>query len=113
MSAKRGLRQFGQRGADTLMKELQQLIDQRVMRPRDARTLSQGGGGGGEEKHSEVPHVFERKTLRKGERVGMRRWEKATTLQVEGGDELPNRSIRVIVPVKHDRCKRESEGEDM
>ena len=43
MSAKRGLRQFGQRGADTLMKELQQLIDQRVMRPRDARTLSQGG----------------------------------------------------------------------
>ena len=42
MSAKRGLRQFGQRGADMLMKELQQLIDRRVMRPRDARTLSQG-----------------------------------------------------------------------
>ena len=42
MSAKRGLRQFGQRGADTLMKELQQLINCRVMRPRDARTLSQG-----------------------------------------------------------------------
>ena len=42
MSAKRGLHQFGQRGVDALMKELQQLIDRRVMRPRDARTLSQG-----------------------------------------------------------------------
>ena len=42
MSAKRGLRQFRQRGAEVLKKELQQLIDQRVMRPHDARTLSQG-----------------------------------------------------------------------
>ena len=48
-----------------------------------------------------------------GERAGMRRWEKAMTLQVEGGDELPNRSIRVIVPVMHDRRKRELEGDDM
>ena len=42
MSAKIGLRQFGQKGANALMKELQQLIDQRVMRPRDANTLSRG-----------------------------------------------------------------------
>ena len=35
------------------------------------------------------------------------------TLQVEGGDELPNHSIRVIVPVMHDRHKRESEGDDV
>ena len=35
------------------------------------------------------------------------------TVQVEGGDELPNCSIRVIVPVKHDRCKRELEGDDV
>ena len=55
----------------------------------------------------------ERKMLQKGERVGMCQQEKATTLQVEGGDELPNCSIRVIVLVKHDRCKRESEGDDM
>ena len=51
--------------------------------------------------------------MRKGERVGMRQWEKTMPVQVEGGDELPNRSIRVIVPVKHDRCKRELEGNDM
>ena len=49
----------------------------------------------------------------KGERAGMRRREKTMTVQVEGGDELPNRSIRVIVPVQHDRCKRELEGDDM
>ena len=40
MSTKKGLRQFGQKGADALMKELQQLIDQRVMHPHDATTLS-------------------------------------------------------------------------
>ena len=38
MSAKKGLRQFGQKGADGLMKELQQLIDQRVMHPHNATT---------------------------------------------------------------------------
>ena len=42
MFAKRRLRQFGQRGADVLMKELQQLIDFWVMHQRNARTLSQG-----------------------------------------------------------------------
>ena len=42
MSAKRGLRQFRQKGADALMKELQQLIDWRVIRPCDANILSQG-----------------------------------------------------------------------
>ena len=42
MSAKRGLHQFRQKGADTLMKELQQLIDQWVMHPCDANILSQG-----------------------------------------------------------------------
>ena len=42
MSAKRGLHQFGQKGADALMKELQQLIDWWVMRPHDANTLSRG-----------------------------------------------------------------------
>ena len=42
MSAKRGLRQFRQKGADTLMKELQQLINWWVMRPHDANTLSWG-----------------------------------------------------------------------
>ena len=51
--------------------------------------------------------------LRIGERAGVRRREKATTLQVEGGDELTNRSIRVVVSVMHDRCKRESEGDDV
>ena len=40
MSAKRGLCQFRQKGADALMKELQQLIDQWVMRPCDANILS-------------------------------------------------------------------------
>ena len=40
--AKRGLRQFGQKGANTLMKEIQQLINWRVMCPRDANTLSRG-----------------------------------------------------------------------
>ena len=43
----------------------------------------------------------------------MRRREKAMTLQVEGGDKFPNRPIRVIVPVKHDRFERESEGDDV
>ena len=42
MSDKRGLRQFGQKGADALMKELQQLIDRRVMHPCDANIFSQG-----------------------------------------------------------------------
>ena len=42
MSAKRGLRQFGQKGADALMKELQQLIDWWVMCPCDANILSRG-----------------------------------------------------------------------
>ena len=42
MSAKRGLHQFGQKGADASMKELQQLIDWWVMHLRDANTLSQG-----------------------------------------------------------------------
>ena len=51
--------------------------------------------------------------MRKGERVGMCRREKTMTVQVEGGDELPNHLIRVIVPVQHDRCKRESEGDDV
>ena len=51
--------------------------------------------------------------MQKGERAGMRRQEKTMTVQVEGGDELPNRLIRVIVPVKHDRCKRESGGDDV
>ena len=40
MSAKRGLHQFGQKGADILMKELQQLIDWQVKRPCDANILS-------------------------------------------------------------------------
>ena len=41
MSAKKELRQFGQKGADALMKDLQQLIYRKVMHPRDANTLSQ------------------------------------------------------------------------
>ena len=40
MSAEKGLRQLGRKGTDALMKELQQLIDRRVMHPRDATTLS-------------------------------------------------------------------------
>ena len=51
--------------------------------------------------------------MRKGERAGMCRWEKTTTVQVEGGDKLPNHLIKAIVPVQHDRCKRESEGDDV
>ena len=57
MSAKRGLRQFGQKGADTLMNELQRLINCRVMFPRDANTLSRG------EKKSALKYL---------KRVGMR-----------------------------------------
>ena len=34
-------------------------------------------------------------------------------VQVKGGDELPNCAIRVTVSIKHDRRKRESEGNDM
>ena len=41
MSAKKGLRRFSQKGADALMKELQQHIDWRVMHPRNATALSQ------------------------------------------------------------------------
>ena len=41
MSANKELRQFGQKGDDALMKELQQLIYRKVMHPRDANTLSQ------------------------------------------------------------------------
>ena len=40
MSAKRGLHQFGQKGANALMKQLLQLIDRWAMRPCDANTLS-------------------------------------------------------------------------
>ena len=42
MSAERGLHQFGQKGVDALIKELQQLIDQWVMHPCDANILSRG-----------------------------------------------------------------------
>ena len=42
MSAKRGLTQFRQKGADALMKELQQLIHRRVMCPCDVNILSWG-----------------------------------------------------------------------
>ena len=42
MSAKRSLRQFGQKGANALMKELQQLINRWVMHPCDANILSWG-----------------------------------------------------------------------
>ena len=52
MSAKRGLRQFGQKGADALMKELQQLIDRQVMPPHDANTLSRG------EKKSDLKYLM-------------------------------------------------------
>ena len=48
-----------------------------------------------------------------GERVGMRRREKTTIVQVREGDELPNHMIRVAVSIKHDRRKRESEGNDV
>ena len=48
-----------------------------------------------------------------GERVGMRQWEKTMIVQLKGGDELPNHAIRVAVSIKHDRCKRESEGNDV
>ena len=34
-------------------------------------------------------------------------------VQVKGGDELLNCAIRVIVSIKHDRRKRESEGNDV
>ena len=52
MSAKKGLRQFRQKGADALMKELQQLIDQRVMHQRDATTLSRS------EKYSDLKYLM-------------------------------------------------------
>ena len=42
MSAKRGLRQFRQKGADALMKELQQLVDRQMMHPCDANILYRG-----------------------------------------------------------------------
>ena len=34
-------------------------------------------------------------------------------IQVKGGDKLPNRLVRVILSIKHDSCKRESEGDDV
>ena len=52
MSAKKVLRQFGQKGADALMKELQQLIDRRVMHPHDATTLSES------EKYSALKYLM-------------------------------------------------------
>ena len=52
MSAKEGLRQFGQKGADALIKELQQLIYWKVMHPRDANTLSWN------EKHSALKYLM-------------------------------------------------------
>ena len=64
MSAKKGLRQFGQKGADALMKELQQLIDRRVMHPRDATTLSRS------EKYSTLKYLMFRKEKRCGKVKG-------------------------------------------
>ena len=54
MSAKKGLRQFEQKGADALMKELQQLIDRKLMHPRDATTLSLSQN----EKHSSLKYLM-------------------------------------------------------
>ena len=51
--------------------------------------------------------------MREGERAGMRRQEKTTIVQVKGGDELPNCVSRVTVSIKHDRCERESDGNDV
>ena len=66
MSTKKGLRQFGQKGADVLMKELQQLIDRRVMHPRDATTLSHN------EKHSALKYLMFLKEKRCGKVKGGR-----------------------------------------
>ena len=52
MSARRGLCQFRQKGANALMKELQQLIDWWVMWPCDANILSRG------EKKSTVKYLM-------------------------------------------------------
>ena len=51
--------------------------------------------------------------MQKGERAGMLQQEKTMTVQVKGGDKLPNHSIRVIVSIKHDRGKRQLEGNDV
>ena len=81
MSAKRGLRQFGQKGADALMKELQQLIDRRVMHPRDTRTLSRG------EKKSALKYLMFLKEKRcgkvKGQRCADRRKQQLYKLKEE------------------------------
>ena len=108
MSAKRGLRQFGQEGADTLMKELQQLINRRVMRPRDANTLSQG------EKKSALKYLMFLKEKRCGKvngRDGPMGESNDCTSQRRR--RAPYHSIGVIVPVNHDRWKKESEGDDV
>ena len=64
MSAKKGLRQFGRKGADAMMKELQQLIDRRVMHPRDATTLSRS------EKYSTLKYLMFWKEKRCGKVKG-------------------------------------------
>ena len=64
MSTKKGLRRCGQKGADALMKELQQLIGRRVMHPRDATTLSRN------EKHSALKYLMFLKEKRCGKVKG-------------------------------------------
>ena len=64
MSTKKGLRQFGQKGTDALMKELQQLNDRRVMHPCDATTLSRS------EKYSALKYLMSLKEKRCGKVKG-------------------------------------------
>ena len=64
MSTKKGLRQFGQKGTDALLKELQQLIDRRVMHPRDATNFSLN------EKYSALKYLMLMKEKRCGKVKG-------------------------------------------
>ena len=64
MSAKKGLRLFGQRGIDALTKELKQLLYRNVMHPVDARSLTK------EQKHGALRYLMFLKEKRSGEVKG-------------------------------------------
>ena len=64
MSAKKGLRVFGQRGIDALNKELTQLLYRNVMRPVKATSLTSG------QKHAALKYLMFLKEKRSGEVKG-------------------------------------------
>ena len=64
MSAKKGLRMFGEEGAKALTKELEQLVDRKVMHPVDGKKLSR------EQKRAALRYLMFLKEKRSGEIKG-------------------------------------------